>query len=228
MTPSEWRNPWQWSEFRRVRRALVLASSLTTIAILGLVPSAWIIVMPEDPMLRPDLTTNVAWVGGVVLAVMAYSGQTIARRARSRFDHAIYEITRMTREHAELQGIPLEIDCGETYPPILLTRETRWLAVAGPDPLLIDMDRLMAVEIGDYESSGGRGFREPHLVLRLREMEPENIYVVPGRGLGRANLEQVRTLQERINGFLRPRSEWNGVADKGPDVAAFVESMRNR
>ena len=68
----------------------------------------------------------------------------------------------------------------------------------------------------------------PHLLLRLKDCDPDRVFIISGRGLGRANLEQTAVLGERLKDFLTPSIGWDEKTEKRVDVEAFVDSMRPR
>ena len=225
MTMDPWPDPWQWTELRRVRRHLRIASLCMGFAIAALVPSAWILLMPTDPTLRPDLTATLAWIGVGVSAVVGYSGHTLARLARARFDQAIYGLNRATRDCGIARNIPLEIDVGEIYPPAQLSRQHRMIGIGGPEPLLLSLDEIKTMEVSDGRDTTHLP-REPHLIIHLTRTNPAYLIMVPGRGLSRANQAQVETLRDRLNEFVEPHAAWNDEQGNKIDLAAFVESMR--
>src|SRR5262245_16336118 len=91
-----WQDPWAWPEYRRLHRRQRLATFLIVVAIIGFVPAVWIILMPNDPLLRPDLTTPWAWAGLLLCAFFTIASQRMARQARARFDFALYKLSQLT------------------------------------------------------------------------------------------------------------------------------------
>ena len=224
-TKLHWPNPWEWSEFLRVRRNLRIASLLMVLSIIGFIPAAWIVLVPTDPTFRPDLTVSYAWLGLVVCALVGATGHSIARRARVRFDQELYNITRRTRDAALARGIPLEVDLGETYPLILLSRQHRTVAMVGAVPLLIPMDNIAGVTPTDGTEYLPGAPHQPHLVFELRDFLPVRIFVIVGRGLGRSTLDQTAVMGQRLDEFLDPSPGWK-KPEHAADLAAYVDSMR--
>jgi hypothetical protein len=197
-------------------------------AIVAAIPAAWIVLVPTDPSFHPELTANAAWATLAICGVLAYIGQVTARKARARFDQMIYQITRLTREAAMARGYALEIDLGETYPPALLSRQHRILGFAGPVPLFVPMEQVVAMKDA-YDVSPGMGVDpQPHLIISLSGTDPASVSVIPARGFGHSSMDHVRTLHERLTAFLDPSESWDTTPPKTVDVAAFIESMRPR
>ena len=225
---SSWQNPWKWSEFRSMRRSMAIASAAMITAIVLFVPCAWIVLVPSDPTLRPDLTESWAWVGLGLCFLLGTAGHNVAGRTRARFDQAIYGITQALREKGGLLGFPLETDLGEVFPPVLISRQHRMIGFAGVSPMIVRMDQVSVdVSAGDDGSIPGTP-RQPHLLLRLKDCDPDRVFIISGRGLGRANLEQTVVLGERLKDFLTPSIGWDEKTEKRVDVEAFVDSMRPR
>lgn len=220
-----WEAPWKWDEFRRVRRNMRIASVVMAVAVLGFIPSAWILLVPTDPTLRPDITTPYAWAGLGICAVLAYCAHVFAGKTRLRFDHALYAVGNRTREIAAQRGFSLETDLGEAYPQVFISRQHRVIGVVGPSPLIVDMEHV-DVEVVARGTGLDGSPRQPHLVLHLKDHAPDKVFVIPGRGLGRPNLAQVVVLAERVKDFIAPTFEWDTKTEKSIDMAAFIESMR--
>jgi hypothetical protein len=217
-----WLDPWSWPEYRRMHRGQRLATTLLLTAIIMIVPAAWILMMPTDPLLRPEITTTWAWAALCVCVVFAAASQSIARRARARFDFAIYKLTQKTREIAAARNIALEIDLGESFPPVLLGRQQRIIAIVGPSPLFIPMEH---VRINVKRGSSEDELRQPHIVLQSDDVIPEHVIIAPARGV--INLEQTNVLAERLRDLLETALQPDQAPKPIVDVAAFIDSMRS-
>jgi hypothetical protein len=198
-------------------------------AILAAIPALWIVMMPSDPTFRPDLTYNYGWLVIGLCAIAVYSAQRLARLARGRYDRAIYTIMTHTRRVSGADGVPLELDLGETYPPVLMSRQHRIIAFAAPTPLILQMDQISHIEAVDGPADATlSNLGEPHLTLSIREHNIPRIFLIPGRGLGRASFADVKSLEARIKDFLDPATMWNVEPERRINVDAFVASMRSR
>jgi hypothetical protein len=184
--------------------------------------------MPMEPTLRPDLTASWAWVGLALSGFLAYVAHTMSGRVKARFEQALYGVSQRAREQAAARGISLETDLGEAYPSILISRQHRVVSIVGPHPLIVGMDQIeVDVAKGGLDREAGAP-RQSHLVLRLKNNDPEKVFVISGRGLARSNLAQVVVLAERLKDFIDTGVTWENQSAKAVDVAAFIESMRVR
>ena len=161
-------------------------------------------------------------------ALLAYTAHTMAGRVKARFDQALYGVSQRAREQAAARGISLETDLGEVYPPIFVSRQHRVIGIVGPHPLIVGMDQIEVKVATGGADRDVNAPRQPHLVLRLKNHDPEKVFIIPGRGLGRPNLAQVVVLAERLKDFIDIGVAWDNQPTKTIDMAAFIESMRAR
>jgi hypothetical protein len=218
-----WENPWTWPPYRRMRRRQRAASVLAVAGILAAIPAGWIVLVPTDPTLRPDLTTGWAWTVLGLCVVLVLWSQRIVRRGRAAFDRAIYEVTQATRDAAAHRQTPLEITLAECYPPVLLSRQYRLIGIAGARPLFRSMDDTeVAVESGETRFADAP--RQPHVVLRFKDGDPGHVCIAPRDAAG--NLERARGLAGDLKDYLLRPAAWEAPDARRIDVAAFIESMR--
>jgi hypothetical protein len=148
MTPTPlWDDPTQWRHLRLAFRRRVLGSSLIIIATLLFMPAIWIVTMPIDPTLRPDLMRLPAIVALCACPVMIWLGRRVGRQAVSDYGAALYGCIALTRKAGERQHISFDIEFTTCFPRILVARKDRLLGVALPDPVLVEMDHITAIKV---------------------------------------------------------------------------------
>jgi hypothetical protein len=221
---SDWSDPWQWSAYRRMRRGVKGATLLQAVALIAFLPAGWILMMPRDPVLRPDLHRGGAWIVLAVCVALLLTGLRWSARARAAFETATEERVLRLRELASAAAIDLDIEIPDTYPPVLLSRRFRKIGFAGPDSLILSMDPVEVTATG--RDAEGDGPRHPHVTLRFQGSEPERVHVAPGAI--ETSLAQCEILAERLRDQLDPRISWDRAEGPGIDMTAFIDSMRRR
>ena len=219
-----WRDPWQWSVYRRMRRGVRGGSLLMVCALLVFLPSGWILMMPEDTALRPELHRTGAWIALAACIAGALSGVRWSARARAAFEEAQEERVLALREQAAALAIDLDIEVADTYPPILLSRRFRKIGFAGPDSLILPMDPVEIVSMPGAAGDGGPP--HPHVTLRFEGSEPERVFVMPN--VIETSQAQVEILAEKLRDQLDPRVSWDRDEGPGIDMTAFIDSMRRK
>lgn len=215
-------SPWQWPPYRRMRRQVRFNSLLLTAAVVVFVPAGWIVMMPADPTLRPDLHITAAWVAVGLCCAAAMLGMRGSARARRRFEAEIDERLLALREKATAASLDLDIEVPDTYPPVLLSRRFRKIGFAGPDSIILPMD---PVEV--TAEPGSSAYDAPphaHVVLRFPGAEPELVHVTPGETA--TSIAQAEILAEKLRDYLDPRVDWGHADRPAIDMAAFLDSMK--
>jgi hypothetical protein len=221
---SEYRDPWQWSAYRRMRRGVRGSTLLMVSALLVFLPSGWILMMPEDTVLRPDLHRTGAWIALAFCVIAVLVGMRWSARARAAFEQAQDERVLALRERAAASAIDLDIEVADTYPPVLLSRRYRKIGFAGPDSLILSMDPVEVLSVpGD---AGDGGPPHPHVTLRFAGSEPDRVFVMPD--VIETSQAQVEILAEKLRDQLDPRVSWDRDDGPGIDMAAFIDSMRRK
>jgi len=221
---SEWRDPWQWSAYRRMRRGVKGGSLLQLAALLAFLPAGWILMMPSDTLLRPELHRTGAWITlGLCIAALLI-GMRWSARAQAAFEVARDEQVMALREQAAAAAIDLDIEIADTYPPLLLSRRIRKVGFAGPNCLILPMDPVEVLSMPAGAKDGGPPY--PHVTLRFAGSQPECVFVTPE--VIETSLGQVEILAEKLRDQLDPRVSWDRDQGPGIDMAAFIESMRPR
>lgn len=215
-------DPWLWPPYRRMRRGVTLGTALLLVSLLAFLPAGWILMAPRDPLLRPDLYTEPAWITLGLCVLLLFIALRISSRARERFEALLLDATSKARENAAKQGINLDIELADTYPPVMLSRHHRVLCAAAPECLLLTTEEVK-IEL----STGGQqgdGPAYPHVVLRLPNAEPDHLRLAPAAS--RTSLRQVEILAEKLHDHLDPRQNWDQASGQAIDMAAFIDSMR--
>lgn len=221
---SDWRDPWQWSAYRRMRRGVKGGSLLLALALLVFLPAGWILMMPDDTALRPELHRTGAWIALAVCVIALLIGIRWSARARAAFEAEQQKRVLALREQAAATSIDLDIEISDTYPPVLLSRRFRKIGFAGPDSLILPMDPVEVLSMpGDAEDGGPP---HPHVTLRFEGSEPDRVFVMPH--VIETSLAQVDILAEKLRDQLDPRVSWDRDQGPGIDMAAFIDSMRPR
>jgi hypothetical protein len=219
---SDWRDPWQWQAYRRMRRATIMGTVLLTFALASFLPAGWILMMPSDPTLRPELHQVAAWIILGLCGLAALLGLSWSSRARDTFEVEVNGRLNALREQAMIHSLDLDIEIADTYPPMLLSRRFRKIGFAGPDCLILPMD---PVEVSAAPAgTAGDGPPFPHVVLRFPGAEPDRVRVAPGE-ISTSWL-QAEVLAEKLRDYLDPRITWDRDDGPGIDMAAFIDSMR--
>ncbi len=221
---TSWQDPWTWSAYRRMRRGVTGSSLLLVFALLVFLPAGWILMMPSDPTLRPDLHQAGAWVALAVSVIALLVGLRWSARAQAAFEAAQNERVAALREQAVAAAIDLDIEIADTYPPVLLSRRIRKIGFAGPDSLILPMDPVEVLSMPAHAGDGGPP--HPHVMLRFEGSDPEKVFVMPG--VIETSLAQVEILAESLRDQLDPRVSWDRDQGPGIDMAAFIDSMRPR
>jgi hypothetical protein len=221
---SGWSDPWRWSAYRRMRRGAKGGSLLLVLALLLFLPAGWIVMMPYDTLLRPELHRAGAWIGIAVCIASLLTGLRWSARARAAFEIAVDGRILALRELAAKSAIDLDIEVPDTYPPVLLSRRFRKIGFAGPDSLILPMDPVDVAAFEDGATHGGPG--HPHVALRFQGSEPEWVCVTPDAG--ETSLAQVEILAERLRDQVDPRISWDRDQGPGIDMNAFIDSMRRK
>ena len=220
----EWRDPWRWGAYRRMRRGVKGGSLLLALALLLFLPTGWILMMPSDPTLRPDLYRGGAWIALAVCIAALLAGIRWSARARAAFEHAQDKRISALREDAAAAAIDLDIEISDTFPPVLLSRRLRKIGFAGPASLILPIDPVEVLSMPGNAEDGGPP--HPHVTLRFAGSEPDRIFVTPG--VIETSQAQVDILAERLRDQLDPRVSWDREDGPGIDMAAFIDSMRPR
>ena len=140
-------DPRRWSVTRRARRLKLLSAVLLIGATFGLVPSVWILSMPDDPMLRPDIMHTPAVAGLAFCLALLFLGRRISHNAKARYGAALYGCIAHARKAGASQGMVFDIELPQVFPRVLFARQHRVMAVALPYPLLIQIDDVEMVTV---------------------------------------------------------------------------------
>lgn len=220
----DWRDPWQWSAYRRMRRGVKGGSALQAFALIVFLPAGWILMMPYDTVLRPELHQTGAWIALAVCVSALLVGLRWSARARAAFETAQEKRVLALREHAAATSIDLDIEIADTYPPVLLSRRFRRIGFAGPDSLILPMDPVEILSMPGDSDDGGPP--HPHVRLRFEGSEPDHVFVMPD--VIETSLAQAEILAEKLRDQLDPRVSWDRDGGPGIDMAAFIDSMRRK
>ncbi len=221
---SDWSDPWRWSAYRRMRRGVQGGTVLLAAALLAFLPAGWIVMMPYDTLLRPELHRIGAWIATALCVAALFAGLRWSARARAAFEVETEDRVLALRELAAKSAIDLDIEIPDTYPPVLLSRRFRKVGFAGPDSLILPMDPVEVIAVDSGAEDGGP--RHPHVTLRFEGSEPEQVFVTPD--VIETSLAQVEILAERLRDQLDPRVSWDRDEGPGIDMSAFIDSMRPR
>jgi hypothetical protein len=195
---------------------------LLIISLVAFLPSGWILMAPRDPTLRPDLYAEPAWITLTACILLLFLALRISARSRERFENLILDATLSARDKAAKQGIDLDIEISDTYPPVMLSRHYLKLCAAGPDCLILSTEGVeISVSTG---GTSGDGPSYPHVVLKFPGAEPDHLCIAPADSA--TSLRQVEILAEKLHDHLDPRQNWDQASGTEIDMAAFIDSMK--
>lgn len=217
-----WEDPWRWAPYRRMRRGVNLGTALLIVSLLAFLPAGWILMAPSDPTLRPDLYAEPAWIVLTACILLLFLALRVSSRARERFETLILDATLAARDKAARQGIDLDIEIPDTYPPMMLSRHHLKLCAAGPDCLILGTEGVEIVLSSGGEKGDGPSY--PHVVLKFPDAEPDHLCIAPADSA--TSLRQVEILAQKLHDHLDPRQNWDQASGAAIDMAAFIDSMR--
>jgi hypothetical protein len=203
-----------------MRRRVRTGGFLLIAAATAFLPAGWIVMMPADTALRPDLHRTGAWIIIALCVVTALIGMRGSARARAAFESEMETRLLALREKAAAATLDLDIEVPDTYPPVLLSRRFRKIGFAGPDAVILPMD---PVEVS-AAPGGENDMKQAHVVLKFPGAEPEFVFVTPGET--ETSFAQAEILAEKLSDYLDPRVDWSRAEGPAIDIAAFLDSMR--
>ena len=187
-----WEDPRRWGALRRARALKLVSAALLVTATLALVPAVWIVAMPEDPLLRPDLTHGPAVAALVICLLMLYVGRRIARGARATYGTDLYHCISHARQAGVPAGMIFDIELPQIFPRILFARRHRMMAVALPYPMLIAIDDISMVTVT------ADGF----IRLDMKDERKHPVHLLAGDGLSPQSPDETRYQADRLSEFI--------------------------
>ncbi len=185
-------DPRRWSATRRARRLKLLSAVLLIGATFGLVPSVWILSMPDDPMLRPDIMHTPAVAGLAFCLALLFLGRRISRNAKARYGSALYGCIAHARKAGASQGMVFDIELPQVFPRVLFARQHRVMAVALPYPLLIQIDDVEMVTV----TAGG------FIRIGMKDDRKHAIHLLAGDGISPQSADESRYQADRLSEFV--------------------------
>lgn len=196
MSPAEqqelWEDPRRWSATRRASGLKVLSAVLLIGATLALVPAVWILAMPNDPMLRPDLMHTPAVAGFVFCLLMLYLGRRIGRGAKARYGSDLYGCIAHAKQAGASQGMLFDIELPHVFPRVLFARRHRILAVTYPYPMLISIDDV------DMVTVTADGF----IRVGMKDERKHPLHLLAGDGVSPQSMDETRYQADRLSEFV--------------------------
>lgn len=196
MSPAEQQDlcedPRRWSGSRRARGLKRLSAVLLIGATLGLVPSVWILAMPDDPLLRPDIMHAPALAGLIFCLLLLYVGRRISRAAKTRYGSDLYACIAHARKAGASQGMLFDIELPQLFPRVLFARQHRIMAVALPYPLLIPIDDIEMVTVTVD------GF----IRMSMKDSRKHAVHLLAGDGVSPQSPDETRYQAERLSEFV--------------------------
>lgn len=222
MSPADQRDlledPRRCGATRRARGLKVLSAVLLICATVGLVPAVWILAMPDDPTLRPDLLHTPAAAGLAFCVALLYLGRRIARGAKARYGSDLYDCIATAKQAGARQGMMFDIEMPQLFPRVLFARRHRVMAVCLPYPLLISIDDV------DMVTVTADGF----IRMTMKDDRKHAINLLAGDGVSPQSADETRYQADRLGEFVFMPHNTRTDEEKQQDelAAAFLANPK--
>ncbi len=224
-------DPRTWHVFRKTRFAIRLCFGLMLFATALFLPSAWIILAPHDPLLRPDLHEQWAWLTLVLCVLVLYTASRITRSVKAAYAAKIHNLVDATRSDADAMAVTLDVEISPAYPNLLISRRHQLLGVASPTPLFVKFADIADVKTTQQKKRSIWDKLSPNnTVIEISMKDPAQAPIISmgGNGLSRVTADETHFVANKLHEYVFPPPSWRPEIGEGlrPETLDYIKNLR--